>query len=89
MPGQRGKYIIYYYDSIKHAFYINDLEESKSSHSTLEIIINKAYRQEMNSFVDLLKQIQIQRTPQFFRIAMKDDGKAIEIETVKVKVVRQ
>lgn len=82
-----GRYYIYYYDVNKHAFYINDLEWTKSSKTILEQIINKAYKQEMSGFVDLLRRIQSRTMPKVICFSLQEDLWMLEIEKVKMKAV--
>ena len=55
-------YFIYYYDIFTHTFYINDIDKLYSETRTsainiIEHIVNKAYKQEINSFTPLLQKI--------------------------------
>ena len=61
-------YYIYHYSMITNTFYINDLDYPWTENRTnainiIEEIITKAYKQEMNSFVDVLKKVQSTKKP--------------------------
>ena len=57
--GWEGTYFIYYYDVINNTFYINDLdypwtENRTSAINIIEHIVSNAYKQDINSFKDIL-----------------------------------
>lgn len=83
-----GRYYIYYYDVNKHAFYINDLEWAKSSRAILEQIINKAYKQEMSGFIDILRRIQSQTMPKVICLSLEQELWMLEMTRVKMKAIR-
>lgn len=54
-----------------HTFYINDLDnlcdnQRTSAINVIEHILNKAYRQEMDSFIDVFKRLQMHKKPKVF-----------------------
>ena len=64
----KGTYFLYYYDMVHNTFYINDLDyvwvtDRTSAINIIEQIVNKAYKLEMNSFIDIIKKIQITKNP--------------------------
>ena len=86
-------YFIYYYDIFTHTFYINDIdkvcsETRASAINIIENIVNKAYKQEMNSFSPLLQKIQMNKKPQVFCIYMRNQTKEVVIDKVYLKSVR-
>ena len=83
-----GRYYIYYYDVNKHTFYINDLEWAKSSKAVLEQIINKAYKQEMSGFIDILRRIQSQTMPKVICLSLQEELWMLNIEKMKMKAIR-
>lgn len=83
-----ARYFIYYYDSNKHAFYINDLDGAKSPPGIIEQVINQAYKQEMNGVIDLIKKIQSQIVPKVFCLSMYKTTGMLEIQKFKLKAVK-
>ena len=85
-------YYIYYYDVIEHTFYINGLDtcakNRKSPVECIESIMNKAFRQEMNSFVDLLKRIQKTKRPKVYCFHVKKPSKEILIDNIYLETKR-
>ena len=64
----KGAYYLYYYDMVNNTFYINDLDyvwviDRTSAINIIEHIVNRAYKLEMNSFIDIIKKIQITKNP--------------------------
>ena len=87
-----GAYFIYYYDMLNHAFYINDLdypwtENRTSAINIIEHIITEAYRQEMNSFMDILKKIQITKKPKVYCFYRQRTGLII-MDKINLKTIR-
>lgn len=69
--GWEWAYFIYHYDMVNNTFYINDLDYPWTENRTrainiIEHIITKAYKQELNSFVDILKKIQMIQKPKVY-----------------------
>lgn len=86
-------YFVYYYDIFTHTFYINDIDKLCSETRTsainiIENIVNKAYKQEMNSFTPLLQKIQMNKKPQVFCIYLKKQTKEVVIDKVNLKAFR-
>ncbi len=64
-------YFVYYYDVFSHSFYINDIDREKTRTSAINIIehiLNKAYKIEMNNFVNIIKKIQMTKIPNVYNI---------------------
>jgi hypothetical protein len=88
-----GTYFVYYYDIFTHTFYINDIDKLCSETRTsainiIENIVNKAYKQEMNSFTPLLQKIQMNKKPQVFCIYIQKLTKEVVIDKVNLKAFR-
>lgn len=87
-----GAYFIYYYDMINNTFYINDLnypwtENRTSAINIIEQIITKAYKQEMNSFIDILKKVYITKKPKVYCFYKQRTGLII-IDKINFKAIR-
>lgn len=83
-------YYIYYYDAIQHTFYINDLDypvlgQRASAMDYIEDIMTKVFRQEMNSFVDILKKIHITKKPKVFCFYRQKSTNFILIDKVSLR----
>lgn len=70
---KQGAYYIYYYDLFNHSFYFNDIDNlcidtRLSVSNILEDILNIAYQKEMNSFIDIMKKIQMTKKPKVYNI---------------------
>ncbi|WP_428738679.1 hypothetical protein [Sulfurimonas sp.] len=50
--------------------------------------MNKAFKQEMNSFVDILKKIQITKKPKVFCFYRQKNTKLVVIDKISLKVKR-
>jgi len=86
-------YFVYYYDIFKHTFYINDLDDlqgssRKSAINIIENIMNRAYRQEMNSLMPVLQKIQMNKEPKVLCIYLEKETNLIIIDKINMKVVR-
>jgi hypothetical protein len=86
-------YFVYYYDIFTHTFYINDIDKlcnntRTSAINIIENIVNKAYKQEMNSFAPMLQKIQMNKKPRVFCIYLKKLTNEIIIDKVNLKAVR-
>lgn len=51
----------------------------------MESILNKAYQKEMNTFVDVMKKIQMTKRPNVYSIYKQDDG-LIVIDKISFRV---
>lgn len=86
-------YFVYYYDIFTHTYYINDLDnfcnnERTSAINIIEHIVTKAHTQEMNSFVDLLKKIQMRKKPKVFCIYLQKLTGDVIIDKISLEVIR-
>jgi len=86
-------YFIYYYDIFTHTFFISDLDNYCNNTRTkainiIEHIVNKAYKQEINSFVDIVKKIQMNKKPTVFCIYKQALTKEIVIDKISFKYLR-
>lgn len=90
-PEWMGSYFLYYYDMLTHTFYINDLDTltkiRTSAINVLEHIVNKAYKQEMNLFVNLIQQVQIKKIPKVFCIYEQKMSKDIIVDKIHLKSI--
>ena len=85
-------YFIYHYDTLNNIFYINDLdypwtENRTSAINIIEHIINKAYKQEMNSLNDILKIIQINIKPKIYCF-YRQTSWLIIMDKINLKTIR-
>lgn len=85
-------YFIYYYDVLNNSFYINDLnypwtENRTSAINIIENIITKAYRQEMNSLVDIVKKTNSIQKPKVFCFYRQKTGLII-MDKINLKTIR-
>lgn len=85
-------YFIYYYDMLNNTFYINDLdypwtENRISAINIIEQIITKAYKQEMNSFINILKKVYITKKPKVYCFYKQGTGLII-IDKINFKAIR-
>ncbi len=81
-------YFVYYYDVFTHSFYINDINREENRTSAINIIehiLNKAYKIEMNSFVDIIKKIQANKTPNVYNI-YKNKADIVVIDKISFSV---
>jgi len=86
----KGSYFIYYYDSLKHTFYINDLDNNTqraSAINLIENIITKAYKQEKDFFIDVVKKNQTKIKPKVFSIYQQKITNEVIIDKVELKLV--
>lgn len=73
--------------------YINGLEFDKINPIILEKIINKVYKQEqskikINTFVDIIKQMQMNKKPKVFCLQKSKDTQFICINKIDLKAIR-
>jgi hypothetical protein len=85
-----GAYYIYYYDLFNHSFYLNDIDnfciDTRIEVSNiLENILNKAYQKEMNSFIDIMKKIQMTKKPKVYNI-YKQKNWLVVIDKISILV---
>ena len=85
-------YFIYHYDMVNNTFYINDLnypwtENRASAINIIEHIITKAYKQEMNSLVDILKKVQMTQKPTVYCFYRQRTGLII-MDKINLKTIR-
>jgi len=90
--GWEGAYYIYHYDIENNTFYINDLdypwtENRISAINIAEQIITKAYKQEMNSFFDIFKKVQITKKPKVFCLYKQKTG-LLAIDKINLKTIK-
>lgn len=86
-------YYLYYYDMIHNTFYVNDLDfiwvkERASAINIIEHIINKAYKQEMNSYIDILRKIQSIHMPKIYYFYRQKQTRVIIIDRVSLVALR-
>ena len=86
-------YFVYFYDIFTHTFYINDLNNlqdtsRKSAIDIIDNIMNRAYRQEMNSLMPVLQKIQMNKEPKVLCIYLEKETNLIIIDKINMKVVR-
>lgn len=91
--GWKWNYYIYYYDVENYTLYINGLEFDKINPIILEKIINKVYKQEqskikINTFVDIIKQMQMNKKPKVFCLQKSKDTQFICINKIDLKAIR-
>jgi len=89
----KGTYFLYYYDMVKNTFYINDLDyvwvtDRMSAIKIIEQIVNKAYKLEMNSFIDIIKKIQITKNPDVHYFYRQKKTKLIIMDKVILVPIR-
>jgi len=89
----KGSYFIYYYDIFTHSFFINDIDRLCNNTRTkainiIENIVNKAYKQEMNSFIDIVKKIQMAKKPNVFCIYEQALTKEILMDRISFKYLK-
>lgn len=83
----KGTYFLYYYDMVNNTFYINDLDyiwvtDRTSAINIIEHIVNKAYKLEMNSFIDIIKKVQITKNPDVHYFYRQKQTKIIIMDKV-------
>ena len=81
------EYCIYYYDELNHSFYINGLDSAKSI-ERIEEIINKSYKEELNSNIDIFRKIYMNKKPKIFYIFKSKDDDYISIVKIQLKTIR-
>jgi hypothetical protein len=69
------------------------LEFNKINPNILEEVINKAYKQEqpkikLNTFVDIIKQMQMNKKPKVFYFQKSKDTQFVCINKIDLKAVR-
>lgn len=74
-----------------HTFYINDLDnlcgQRASAINVIENILNKAYRQEMETFVDVFKKILMTKKPKVFCIYEQKKTQEVVIDKVQLESI--
>ncbi len=88
-----GTYYLYFYDMVNNTFYINDLDypwtqNRASAINIIEQIINRAYKLEMNSFIDIIKKIQITKNPNVYYFYRQKQTRVIIIDKVNLEAKR-
>lgn len=83
-------YFIYYYDLVNNAFYINDLDSDWTKNRTsakklIEEIISKAYKQEINSYWDIIRKILQHKKPKVFCFYHQNNNRLIVIDKINLK----
>lgn len=86
-------YYLYYYDMLHNTFYINDLDfiwvqERASAINIIEHIINKAYKQEMNSYLDIIRKIHSTHKPKVYSFYRQKQTRVIIIDKVSLVALR-
>jgi len=86
-------YYLYYYDMVHNTFYVNDLdyggkEDRASAINVIEQIINRAYKQEMDAFIDIIKQVQCTKNPSVFYFYRRKTTNIVVIDEVKLTPIR-
>ncbi len=84
-------YFIYYYDLFSHTFYINDIDRKENRTSAINIIehiVSKAYKQEIDSFVWIVKKILNNKKPKIFCLYHQKISWEIIIDKVSLKIIR-
>ena len=88
-----GTYYLYYYDMVNNTFYVNDLDyiwtkDRASAINIIEHIINRAYKLEMNSFIDIIKKVQITKKPNVYYFYRQKQTRVIIIDKVNLVAKR-
>ena len=78
---------------VKNTFYVNDLDyvgvqKRTSAINIIEQIINRAYKQEMNAFIDIIKQIQCTKNPSVFYFYRQKITNLVIIDKVQLTPIR-
>jgi len=87
-------YFIYYYDTSRHTFYINDLdkpcnlETRVSAINIIENIMTHAFSQETNSLINLMRNIQMKKKPKVICIYQQKKTNMVIIDKVNLQVSR-
>jgi hypothetical protein len=86
-------YYLYYYDMVHNTFYVNDLdyvwvEDRASAINIIEQIINRAYKQEMDAFIDIIKQVQCTKNPSVFYFYRQKITNIVIIDKVQLTPIR-
>ena len=89
----KGTYYLYYYDMVHNTFYIDDLDyvgviDRASAINIIEHILNRAYKLEMNSFIDIIKKIQVTKNPNVYYFYRQKHTRVIIIDKVVLIPVR-
>jgi len=90
---QGGSYFLYYYDMLHNTFYINDLDyvgvqDRTSAINIIEQIVSRAYKLEMNSFIDIIKKIQITKNPKVYYFYRQKSTKLIIMDRVLLTPIK-
>lgn len=88
-----GTYYLYYYDMVNNTFYVNDLDyiwvnDRASAINIIEHIINRAYKLEMNSFLDIIKKVQPMQTPSVYYMYRQKQTRVIIIDRVRLVSIK-
>jgi hypothetical protein len=78
---------------VHNTFYVNDLDylgvESRTSAiNIIEQIINRAYKQEMDAFIDIIKQIQCTKNPKVYYFYRQKNTNLLIIDKVILTPIR-
>lgn len=89
----KGTYYLYYYDMVNNTFYINDLDfiwvtDRTSTINIIEHIVTRAYKLEMNSFIDIIKKIQITKNPDIHYFYRQKQTRLIIMDRVTLVPIR-
>jgi len=91
--GKRWAYYLYYYDWLKNTFYINGIDTFWKKYCTsainaIEHIVDKAYKVELDSLLDIMKEIQLKSLPKVKFIYQQKHTKFIILDDITLSPIK-